>query len=348
MMNQHSAALILPYYGRLPNYFPLWLKTAGFNRNFTFMIFSDENFSGYNIPPNVHVNYMTFDEIKNRISKHLDFNFVLDRPYKLCDYRPLYGLIFQDYLEGYDFWGHCDPDIIWGNMGKFITDYLLNRFDKLYRRGHLVLYRNSEKARTFALNKLPGWNVSYRDIFRTGLSMHFDELALIENLFSKYADGGGGYYDRVVFADVSPSVRQFRCSGYDIPLETVAAFKWKDGVLEGLGIDGDPETVKEYLYVHLQKRAMKFEPGIENWKSFMIIPNEFVRDHELTFDEIQNLIMPRKGDLQLMPSSRRNMKSKIKRFINVSIPEKILYLKNVINRILGRRLRSRYTQRCEQ
>ncbi|MBQ3695172.1 MAG: hypothetical protein II884_10440 [Synergistaceae bacterium] len=93
---------------------------------------------------------------------------------------------------------------------------------------------------------------------------------------------------------------------------------------------------------------MKFEPGIENWKSFMIIPNEFVRDHELTFDEIQNLIMPRKGDLQLMPSSRRNMKSKIKRFINVSIPEKILYLKNVINRILGRRLRSRYTQRCEQ
>lgn len=93
---------------------------------------------------------------------------------------------------------------------------------------------------------------------------------------------------------------------------------------------------------------MKFESGTENWKSFMIIPNEFVRDHELTFDEIQDLIMSDKGYSQLNKSHGRSLKSKIKRFIKGSVPEKILYIKNRINRILGRRLRSRYTQRCEQ
>ena len=41
MMNNHSVALILPYYGKLPNYFPLWLRSAVANKNFTFMLFSD-------------------------------------------------------------------------------------------------------------------------------------------------------------------------------------------------------------------------------------------------------------------------------------------------------------------
>ncbi len=191
-MNKHSVALMLHYYGNLPNYFPLWLKSAGANPNFTFMIFSDIDFSSYNVPANVKIFPMTFDELKARIRPHLDFDFVLDRPYKLCDYRPLYGLIFQEYLEGYDFWGHVDPDIIWGDMGKFITDYLLDKFDRLYKRGHLVLYRNSESIRRFALNKLPRWNISYRDAYITEYPMYYDESELTENLFRKFIYGGGG------------------------------------------------------------------------------------------------------------------------------------------------------------
>lgn len=191
-MNDHSVAIILPYYGKLPNYFPLWLKTAGFNRNFTFMLFSDEDFSCYSIPPNVQVHRMTLNEIRARIAPHLDFDFVLDSPYKLCDYRPMYGLIFQDYLEGYDFWGHCDPDIIWGDMAKYITDDILNKYDKIYRHGHLLLYRNTEKTRTFILHKLPGWNISYRDVYSSRTNHAFDESTLNRVLFSHFAYWGEG------------------------------------------------------------------------------------------------------------------------------------------------------------
>ena len=166
-MNRPSVALIQHYWGELPNYFPLWLKTAGFNRDFTFMIFTDNDFSGYNVPDNVKIYHMTFEEFKTRISRHLDFDFVCNTPYKACDYILMYGLIFQDYLEGYDFWGHVDPDVIWGDISKYITDDMLRTYDRIYRNGHLMLYRNNKKVRTFALHKLPGYNISYMDIFRT-------------------------------------------------------------------------------------------------------------------------------------------------------------------------------------
>ena len=40
----------------------------------------------------------------------------LDRPYKLCDFKPAYGFIFGEYLKEYDYWGHCDIDIVWGDL----------------------------------------------------------------------------------------------------------------------------------------------------------------------------------------------------------------------------------------
>ena len=190
-MNRHSAALILPYYGKFPNWFPMWLKTAGANSSFTFMIFTDIDMSGYNIPDNVHVHAMTLEQIRQRAAKHLDFEPVLNVPYKLCDYKPMYGLIFEDYIAGYDFWGHVDPDVIWGDIGSFVTDELMDRHDRISRWGHFNLYRNTEDIRRFILHKLPGWNISYRDILRTNTYIGLDEQGITARLFNIYAHGAG-------------------------------------------------------------------------------------------------------------------------------------------------------------
>ena len=53
----------------------------------------------------------------------LDIN--IQKPYKLCDFKPAYGKIFEDYLEAYDFWVHCDLDIRWGDIRKFIPEKVL-------------------------------------------------------------------------------------------------------------------------------------------------------------------------------------------------------------------------------
>ena len=189
---RHTAALILPYYGKFPNYFPLWLKSAGANTDFTFMIFTDIDMSGCNIPPNVQVHAMTLEEIRLRASLHLHFEPVLETPYKLCDYKPMFGLIFQDWLEGYDFWGYVDPDVIWGRMSRFITDDIMDRYDRIYQHGHLQLFRNNGEVCRFILHKLPNWNISYIDVYSTNKHVDgFAEFALPENCFREFTRGVG-------------------------------------------------------------------------------------------------------------------------------------------------------------
>ena len=57
----------------------------------------------------------------------------------------MYGYLFDDYLTEYDFWGHCDVDLIFGNIRKFIDDKILNQYDRILSRGHLSLYRNCKE-----------------------------------------------------------------------------------------------------------------------------------------------------------------------------------------------------------
>lgn len=61
---------------------------------------------------NLKIVYMTLDNIRERIQQLFNFPIVLDAPYKLCDYKPVYGNAFKDYFEGYDFWGYADLDLV--------------------------------------------------------------------------------------------------------------------------------------------------------------------------------------------------------------------------------------------
>ena len=260
MRDKHSVALIQHYWGKFQNYFPLWLKSAGFNKNFDFLIFTDIDSSIYNVPENVHFIYMTFDEFKARIAKYLDFEFICDTPYKGCDYILMYGLMFQDYLQDYEFWGHVDPDIIWGDMSKFITPEILDKYDRFYRHGHLQFFRNTDKARIFVLNKLPGCSISYRDIYKIHGHAFFEERMLATELFSNFGDGGGGQYYNLDFADVFSEYKEFRITKKIS--EVIPAFKWQNGHVLGVGNIGELSSNYEFLYVHLQKRVMKFTPDL--------------------------------------------------------------------------------------
>lgn len=102
----------------------------------------------HDIPKNVYWQVMKFDEFKSLLDSKIGFSSSLYRPYKLCDIRPAYGDIFYDRIKMYDFWGWCDIDIIFGNIRNFITETLLNEYDKIGSLGHCVLIRNSDKMRT--------------------------------------------------------------------------------------------------------------------------------------------------------------------------------------------------------
>lgn len=174
-----KVGIILVYVGEvLPEYFELWVKSAENNPEFDFYVFTDRAFEQYEFhiqcPKNVYWIVMDFRTIKERIQKHVDFKIHLKTAYKLCDYKPLYGLAFEDYLMGYDWWGHCDGDIIFGSLKNFITDEKLRRYEKIYRLGHLTLYKNEDKINHLWKADVDGANY-YKHVYRLGYSMFFDE-----------------------------------------------------------------------------------------------------------------------------------------------------------------------------
>lgn len=108
---------IVPYFGRLPQNFELWLNSCKTNPTIDWLIYTDDKTS-YEYPNNVKVTYCTFDEIKRKIQSNFDFEINISRPWKLCDFRPAYGEIFSEDIQEYEFWGHCDLDVLWGEYKK--------------------------------------------------------------------------------------------------------------------------------------------------------------------------------------------------------------------------------------
>ena len=116
---------IVPYFGRLRSDFKLWLASCKMNPTINWLIYTDDKENDVllnkDIPENVMVRYISFEEMRNKIQKYFDFEIELPAPYKLCDYRPAYGEIFHDEICEYDFWGHCDMDLIFGNIRDFFN-----------------------------------------------------------------------------------------------------------------------------------------------------------------------------------------------------------------------------------
>ena len=152
----------------------MWLNTCANNPTVDFLIYTD-NKGNFLYPDNVKVHEISFTEIKSRIQILFDFQIALEKPYKLCDFRPAYGEIFSEDIKEYDFWGHCDIDLFWGDIRQFITDDILDRYDRVLTRGHCGLYRNTEEVNSW-YKTLPSCGYQgYKDVFQSMESRCFDE-----------------------------------------------------------------------------------------------------------------------------------------------------------------------------
>ena len=165
--------IILPYFGKFPSYFPLFLQSCRYNPTIDWLLLTDIT-KEYDYPENVRVVPMEFSDLQARFQEKFDFPIVLHRPYKLCDFKPAYGFLFQEYLEGYDFWGHCDLDLIFGDLRKFFPEEALAGYDKVGHLGHLTLYRNTPEINTLFRARV-GDRVRYQEVFTTENSCIFDE-----------------------------------------------------------------------------------------------------------------------------------------------------------------------------
>jgi hypothetical protein len=152
-------AIVICYLGKLPWYFDYFAHSCSYNPSVDFIIITDDVAYARSVSANIKFVYKTLTEMNTFATEKLDLPVQITNGYKLCDFKPTYGILFSDFLKGYDFWGHGDIDMIFGNIRSFITDELLCDNDLInvrhdYLAGQFVLFRNNEKMNTlFTLSK---------------------------------------------------------------------------------------------------------------------------------------------------------------------------------------------------
>lgn len=239
------------YFGKFENYFNLWIESAAKNISIDFLIVTDQNIELR--AENIRILNITFNELKKLIESKLNMKVNLKKPYKLCDFKPAYGYIFSDYIKIYKYWGHCDFDLIWGDLRSYFDQYQYYQYDRFLDRGHLTLYKNTERINILFKVKVDG-ELGYKTIFRNAHNYLFDEGRILEKICLQ--ENVKVFRQRLV-ADIDVVHKRFRhafgntelLKNYDYQV-----FHYDDGHVYMSYLDGGHIDAKEYMYIHLQKR----------------------------------------------------------------------------------------------
>ena len=169
--------IIIPYFvyfGRWPRWFKIYLETCKYNPTINWLFYTDCG-KPKNSPNNVSFTAATIKDFNLLASRKIGLKINIKNPYKLHDFRPAYGIIFEDYLRDYDFWGYSDVDLIYGDMRKFITEGVLANYNIItsrreYMVGHFTLFKNASE-----INKLYEKSPDYKIVFQNQKCYGFGE-----------------------------------------------------------------------------------------------------------------------------------------------------------------------------
>lgn len=318
-----KCVLIIPYFGKFHNYFQLFLNSCGQNPEFDWLIFTDDR-RDFVYPDNVRVHYCEFRDIQELFQSKFDFPIRLNDPRKLCDYKPAYGYVFQEYISQYDFWGHCDCDLIFGKLSHFITDVLLTQYDKLFTQGHLILYKNgSEEVKRFML-PYNGMEI-YKEMFQQDAILAFNEEYRDKNVNRIYKQNGFSVFETEFSANIDRRYSDFRIVHYDAALQDYlhedprknSGFVWRRGELRRYYVKLAELRTPEFMYIHLQGRPMKVQEGVAGLDTYKIIPNIFlpIEEKEITMENI-NQIKWNTWNLQWFRIKKKNLSCRFEGIAN--------------------------------
>jgi hypothetical protein len=301
-------ALVLPYFGTFNNYFPLFMRSCAANPQYDWLLVTDQEIDG--APKNVRVISESFDAFRAGIQKNFGFPISLDRPYKLCDFKPTYGLVMQDELAGYEYWGHCDCDLLFGDMALFLEPLFDKQYDKIFAAGHLTIYRNTpENASRFMKRDADGVSL-YEIALSHPEGFAFDEMFYKRNVHTIFLGDGAKLYSKDLSFNVSTRYWSIRREAFDETDrswkvgEAACYLKWEDGHL--VSIDRQTGQPREWLYAHLQGRNLSLYPGALAADAIAIGPDCILPAEDASSFERHNSF-----NLEVLHKAYRRMKSAI-------------------------------------
>lgn len=159
-------AQIIPYFGKWPEWMPLYLYSCGRNPMVDFIFYTD-----CEIPETTYSNTkfikISFDDYCKLVGERLGIDYQISKAYKLTDLKPFIGKVHEKELLGYDWWGFGDIDLIYGDLSMLINDDNLKKYDILtthnyHIAGHCTFVRNNEFFRNLCL-KIVNWKYRLSD-----------------------------------------------------------------------------------------------------------------------------------------------------------------------------------------
>lgn len=211
--------------------------------------------------------------------------------YKIIDFKPLTAALFPELVQGYEWWGHADNDMLLGSIHSqvlpFLDDYdVISGIGDHPTWGPFTLFRNHDVINTLYRNA----TVDLREMFDTEKPVCFDEWGQC----AKRRGGGLTSMSAIVEAEAeNPSIRVHQV-GFSLTWDGVCKFRalggtrdpqcgtcsYSAGTLRALNKEGKWE---ETLLCHYEYAKARLETSLENQPTFDSILS--AREFEVSFRE---------------------------------------------------------------
>jgi hypothetical protein len=240
--------VIAVWLGNWPAYFPFFLKSIGHPGKPDFLIVGDQVVLPP-VPGNVGFKRYSIKQLNELASERLNFKTSITNGLKLCDFKPVYGKIFQNHLQGYDYWGYCDIDLILGDSIKFIPPLVAGEPDVVsfypgFLSGPFCLFRNNEKTINL-YTQIP----SHRTVLKSPVHHAFDEnIVNPSNKLSGVRTAGLKIRYLAGFP-FNPGAGGFK------PAEIAYRFQWY--VKQHTLIEGQPEDMTDLIFQEKNNGRLK-------------------------------------------------------------------------------------------
>jgi hypothetical protein len=167
--------LILPYFGSYGPWFPLYLHSLANQQTLDLLLITDGD--PPELPGNARRVAMTFDQLRERATAILSTPVRLHRMRNICDLRPAYGLVFEEFTHGYGYWAFGDEDVLYGDLDGMLAPTLDGTADLVIpgpngKSGHLTVVKNDPRTNALAMN-----DPAYKDVLESREHWAYDETS---------------------------------------------------------------------------------------------------------------------------------------------------------------------------
>jgi hypothetical protein len=289
------------WFGEWPEYLPCFLSTAKETKYVNWLIFSDNEVLPINVP-NIFLHKISTQDFKKLARKALGVETSLSNPYKLCDYKPFYGDLFKELLEDYKYWGHCDLDILVGDLDKDLK-YLRKSspdvisFYQSFISGPICIYKNNN-----VINKLYREISDFENYLKDPEHIAIDEnnnktrprISILRRIHLRFSYAISGLISGRLFR-LGPSELRYRYQWYQKRMTCLSrpALDMTDVVFQKLSAGKIDAIFKDLL----ESDRQLSRSGLKNWEISWMDGKLFRGSKTLTcfhYPELKNKIDPSK------------------------------------------------------